>query len=160
MLKQYENDLMRLAKTVWENPEPGFREFVSSGAQVEYLKEQGFSVETNVADTVTGYCASWGSGSPVIAFLGEFDALYGMSQVGGTLEPVAREGVEMGHGCGHHLLGVGSIASALLLRDWLRETGKQGTVRIYGCPAEEAGSGKTYMARDGVFSDCDVALYL
>lgn len=158
MLEKYEADLVRLADWTWEHPEPGFREFKSSAAQVKYLKSQGFDVIENAADTATGYVATWGKGAPVIAFLGEFDALYGLSQEADVAEPRAVAGRDMGQGCGHHLLGVGAIAAGLLFRDTLKARGSTGTVKIYGCPGEESGSGKAYLARDGFFDGCDVAL--
>ncbi len=157
-LKAYEAELCRISDAVWETPEPGFREFKSSEVQVAYLKAQGFEVEENAADTVTGYIASWGSGKPVIAFLGEFDALYGMNQKADCPKYAPEDLDGMGQGCGHHLLGTGAIGAGLAFRDWLKETKNSGTVKIFGCPAEESGSGKAYMARDGVFADCDVAL--
>lgn len=158
MLEQYEKELCALADSVWDTPEPGFREFKSSSAHVAFLKKHGFSVKTNVADTVTGYEASWGSGHPVIAFLGEFDALYGMNQEADCPSYRPQDPDGMGQGCGHHLLGVGAIGAGLALRDLLKKKGCSGTVKIFGCPGEESGSGKAYMARDGVFADCDVAL--
>lgn len=158
MLEKYEADLIRLADWAWEHPEPGFREFESSAAQVEYLKSQGFAVTENAADTVTGYVATWGEGAPVIAFLAEFDALYGLSQEADVAEPRPVPGRDMGQGCGHHLLGVGAIAAGLLFRDTLKARGTKGTVKIYGCPGEESGSGKAYLARDGFFDGCDIAL--
>lgn len=158
MLTKYQEDLFKLAKIAWKNPEPGFAEFAASRSQVEYLRGQGFTVQENAAGTVTGYVASYGSGKPVIALLGEFDALYGLSQQADIAEPKPIPGQDMGQGCGHHLLGVGAIAAGLALRDMLVARGCSGTVRIYGCPAEESGSGKTYMAREGLFADCDAAL--
>ena len=158
MLERYASDLENLAKFCWEHPEPGFRERECSAAQVKYLRAQGFEVQENAADTVTGYVASWGEGHPVIAILGEFDALYGLQQQADVARERPEPGMTMGHGCGHHLLGVGAIAGALLLRDIIREKGCPGTVRVYGCPGEESGSGKAYMARDGLFDDCDAAL--
>ena len=154
----YAKELSALSDAVWSTPEPGFREVKSSAAEVKFLKDKGFSVTENVADTFTGYMAQWGSGKPVIAFLGEFDALYGLSQKADVPRQEPIEGQDMGQGCGHHLLGVGSIAAALYLRDIMQAKGLKGTVRVYGCPGEESGSGKAYMARDGVFADCDVAL--
>ncbi|MBQ7486283.1 MAG: amidohydrolase [Clostridia bacterium] len=156
--EKYENDLIQLARTVWAHPEPGFREVESSRAHIDFLRKAGFEIEENVAGTRTGYVAMWGSGSPVLAFLGEFDALYGLEQQADVAEPAPIPGQNMGQGCGHHLLGVGAIAGALLLRDFMQERGLGGTIRVYGCPAEESGSGKAYMARDGLFADCDAAL--
>lgn len=157
-LEKYAEELNQLADAVWENPEAGFREVESSRLEVEFLKKHGFDVKTDVAGTFTGYEATWGQGKPVIAFLGEFDALHGMSQKADILHPEQQEGMEMGQGCGHHLLGVGAIAAGLAYRDILMEKGCSGTVKIFGCPGEESGSGKAYMARDGVFDDCDIAL--
>ena len=154
---KYTEELASVSDAVWSHPEPGFCETESSRIQTEYLRSQGFEVTENVADTITGYSASWGHGRPVIAFLGEFDALYGLGQTAdcSTYSP---DGNAMGHGCGHHLLGTGAIGAALLFRDYLKETNREGTVIVYGCPAEESGSGKAYMARDGVFDDVDIAL--
>lgn len=157
MNRDYNGQLNDLADVVYDHPESGFEEYESSRAQVAFLKEQGFTVEENVADTITGYKATYGSGHPVIAFLGEFDALYGLGQVA-DLPQYQPNGREMGHGCGHHLLGTGAIGAGLMVRDYLMENNRQGTVLIIGCPAEESGSGKAYMARDGVFADVDIAL--
>ena len=157
-LKAYEAELCRLSDAVWDTPEPGFQEFKSSRTQVDFLRRHGFEVKTNVAGTGTGYEASWGSGRPVIAFLGEFDALYGMNQKADCSNYCPEDPEGMGQGCGHHLLGTGAIGAGLAFRDVLKERGCGGTVKIYGCPGEESGSGKAYMARDGVFADCDVAL--
>ena len=158
MLEKYAAALEALADFAWAHPEPGFREFECSRSQTEFLRAQGFEVTENVADTVTGYMAQWGQGRPVFAILGEFDALYGLQQRADCAEESPEPGAAMGQGCGHHLLGVGAIAGGLLLRDLLLAHGFGGTVRIYGCPGEESGSGKAYMARDGWFDDCDAAL--
>ena len=154
----YEEELCALADAVWETPEPGFREYKSSAAHVEFLKKHGFEVKTDVAKTGTGYEASWGSGHPVIAFLGEFDALYGMNQKADCPSYHPEDPDGMGQGCGHHMLGVGAIAAGMAYREMLKANGGSGTVKIFGCPGEESGSGKAYMARDGVFDDCDIAL--
>ena len=158
MLEKYEAALKALADYAWAHPEPGFREFECSRSQIAFLRAQGFEVTENVADTVTGYMAQWGSGRPVIAILGEFDALYGLQQKADCPEESPEPGMTMGQGCGHHLLGVGAIAGGLLLRDLLEEKGLSGTVRIYGCPGEESGSGKAYMAREGLWKKLDAAL--
>ncbi len=157
MKKEYQLLLNEIADYVHDHPESGFYEYESSKKQVEFLREQGFQVEENVANTRTGYIASYGSGRPVIALLGEFDALYGLGQEVDVTEEKS-DGREMGHGCGHHLLGTGCIGAGLLVKDYLEENHKEGTILVMGCPAEEAGSGKAYMARDGVFDDVDVAL--
>ena len=94
----------------------------------------------------------------MIAILAEYDALSGLSQQAGVTTECAREGTNNGHGCGHCLLGTAAVGAGLLLRDYLKDKPGKGTVRVYGCPAEEGGSGKTYMAREGVFDDVDAAL--
>lgn len=157
-MKDYSKLLSELANYVWQHPESGFREFESSRAHVELLRKMGFEVTENIAGTNTGYMASWGQSKPVIAILGEFDALYGLSQRADLAEERPEPDMDMGHGCGHHLLGAGAIAAGLMLRDIITEKGYNATVRIYGCPGEESGSGKAYMARDGAFDDCDVAI--
>jgi len=156
-INRYYDELKELADRVWDNPEPGFREFVSSRLHKDYLRKHGFDVVEDIAGTGTGYAAYYGHGHPVIALLGEFDALYGLGQKADVAE-YAPDGKEMGHGCGHHLLGVGNIGAGLYIRDYLEETGREGTVIVMGCPAEESGSGKAYMARDHVFDDVDIAL--
>ena len=156
MTEQMRDDLIRLSDEVFDHPEFGFCEKVSSATQAAFLRQEGFEVEENVADTITGYKAVYGSGHPVIAFLGEFDALYGLGQETDVCEK-RPDGREMGHGCGHHLLGTGCIGAGLLVRDHLKETGCPGTVIVYGCPGEESGSGKAYMARDGAFDGVDIA---
>lgn len=106
----------------------------------------------------TAFVASYGSGSPVVAILGEYDALSGLSQEKGLPIEQAIEAGGNGHGCGHNLLGTGSLAAAIALKDMMEQEGLEGTIRYYGCPAEEGGSGKTYMAREGCFDDIDFAL--
>ena len=146
MKQEYEKELARIACEIWEHPQPGFGETEASRIQIEYLRKEGFEVEENAAETITGYVAKYGHGRPVIALLGEFDALYGLGQVADT--PVyTPNGGEMGHGCGHHLLGTGAIGAGLILRDYLKENNKEGTILVCGCPAEEAGSQNIYGKR-------------
>lgn len=157
MIRKYEEDLKAIACDVWDHPEAAFQEYYSSRRQADYLREEGFEVTENIVDIKTAYIARYGSGRPVIALLGEYDALYGLGQEADVAEKKSN-GKEMGHGCSHHLLGTGCIGAGLLIRDWLKEKKCSGTVLVIGCPAEEAGSGKAYMARDGVFDDVDIAL--
>lgn len=142
---------------IWGFAETRFEEFESSDLLCKALEQEGFSVERDVAGLETGFVGSFGSGSPVIAILGEFDALASLSQQAGTavFDPVV-PGAN-GHGCGHNLLGAGSLAAAVAVKDYLEQHGISGTVRYYGCPAEESGSGKAYMARAGLFGDVDAA---
>ena len=158
MKKEYEAELYSLLCDVWGYSETSFEEKKSCARMVEFLKQQGFEVTTPVADMDTAYVGVYGSGRPVICFLAEYDALHGMSQEADVSCYAPGKEREQGHGCGHHLLGTGAIGAALLYRDYLKETGKSGTVKIVGCPAEESGSGKAYLARAGFFDDADVAL--
>ncbi len=144
MNKKYEKELYSLLCDVWGYSETAFEEHRSCARMVEFLKAQGFDVETPVADMDTAYVGVYGSGKPVICFLAEYDALHGMSQEADLCKYSPLSEREQGHGCGHHLLGTGAIGAALLYRDYLKESGKSGTVKIVGCPAEESGSGKAY----------------
>lgn len=147
-----------IALKIWGYAEVGFQETKSSAALQAQLKQEGFSVETGVAGMPTAFVASYGSGQPVIAILGEFDALPGVSQEA-VPERKERAGASAGHACGHHLFGTGSTAAAIAVKDWLKATGHAGTVRFYGTPAEEGGSGKVYFVRAGLLKDVDVVLH-
>lgn len=147
-----------LADTVWATPETCYAERASAAAHAEALADQGFAVTTEVAGIPTAVMGEAGSGGPVIAFLGEFDALAGLSQEADLPEQVPMQAGANGHGCGHNLLGAAAMQAAVGLRDWLAETGTPGTVRYYGCPAEEGGGGKTFMVKAGVFDDVDIAI--
>ena len=143
---------------IWEHAELGYKEVKSSALLQETLKESGFRVEAGVAGIPTAFVASYGSGSPVIAILAEYDALPGLSQQAVT-EKVPAGGRTSGHGCGHHLFGTASVAAGIELKRQLTEQGWKGTIRVYGCPAEEGGSGKVYMVREGLFRDVDAVLH-
>ncbi|MFK7914986.1 MAG: amidohydrolase [Pseudomonadales bacterium] len=147
-----------LAQTVGTLAELGYQEVRSARALTDYLQAGGFTVESAVADIPTAFVASVGSGKPVIGILAEFDALPGLSQA-----PVAKrqpiEGAAAGHACGHHLFGAASATAGRALAQWLRDTGQPGTIKVFGTPAEEGGSGKVYLARAGVFADVDVMLH-
>jgi aminobenzoyl-glutamate utilization protein B len=151
--------LIALSDRVWHMPELLYTEHRSAAEHVEELKRQGFAVEAGVAGIPTAIKAEAGQGGPVIAFLGEYDALPGLSQEAGLAEPKMVEGQSgHGHGCGHNLLGAGAMLAAVAVKDWLAQKGVEGRVRYYGCPAEEGGAGKTFMVRDGLFDDVDIAI--
>lgn len=158
IIEQNKDTLVDVSNQVWRFAETGFQEKKSAQLLVQTLKNEGFTVEEGVAEIDTAFIGSYGSGKPVIVFLGEFDALSGLSQEGGQVNyaPVEKNG--NGHGCGHNLLGTGSLAAALAVRDYLKENELSGTVRYYGCPGEEIGGGKTFMVREGLFDDVDFAL--
>lgn len=155
---QGEGDYVKISKDIWDHPELRFEETASSAILADYIEKKGFNVERGVASIDTAFTASYGSGGPVIAFLGEFDALSNLSQVAGADEQKAIEEGGNGHGCGHHMLGTSAMAAAIAVRDYLVKHNLEGTIRFYGCPGEEGGSGKTFMAREGVFDDIDTAI--
>ncbi|MFT7286028.1 MAG: aminobenzoyl-glutamate utilization protein B [Halieaceae bacterium] len=146
------------ARALWDYAEVGYQEQHSSALLQEQLAQEGFVVEAGVADIPTAFVASYGSGEPVLAILGEFDALPGITQDAVAERALLPEKLA-GHACGHNLFGAGSAAAAIAVRHWLEATGNQGTVRFYGTPAEEGGSGKVYMVRAGLFEDVDFALH-
>ena len=125
---------------------------------IDELQHQGFRITRNVADIPTAVTGDWGDEGPVIAFLGEYDALAALSQAADVAEPSPIESGANGHGCGHNMLGAAAMLAATAVRDWLEETGTKARVRYVGCPAEEGGSAKTFMVKEGVFDDVDVAI--
>lgn len=147
-----------VARQIWEWAEVGYKEERSSRLLQDRLEAEGFSIERGVAGMPTAFTASWGEGGPVIAILAEFDALPGINQ-DASPERAPIEGKAAGHACGHNLFGAGSLGAAIAVKNWLEETGTPGTIRLYGTPAEEGGSGKVYMVRDGLFKDVDFALH-
>ncbi len=146
-----------LSRKVWELAEVGYKEFKSSELLKSELRAAGFQIQDNIATIPTAFFASWGQGKPVIGILGEYDALPGLSQEA-VPEKKPRIAGAPGHGCGHNLFGVASAFAAIAVKDYLTEKKLPGTIRFYGTPAEEGGGGKIYMARAGVFNDCDVVL--
>jgi aminobenzoyl-glutamate utilization protein B len=146
-----------LARAIWENPEVGLDEKFASKAIADELEKAGFRITWGVGQMPTAFVASWGDGGPKIGILGEYDALPSLSQ---DATPERNELVPggPGHGCGHNLYGVGALGAALAMQKVMQEQGIDGTVRYYGCPAEETLTGKTYMARDGVFDDLDASI--
>jgi aminobenzoyl-glutamate utilization protein B len=148
----------QIAKTIWQWAEPGYQETKSSKLLADTLEQAGFKVERGVAKIPTAFTATVGSGKPVIGILGEFDALPGLSQEA-VPEQKTREGTRWGHGCGHHLFGVASMSASIALAEQIQAGKVKGTLRFYGCPAEEGGAAKVFMVRDGLFDDCDVVLH-
>jgi aminobenzoyl-glutamate utilization protein B len=151
-------DFEALADRVWETPELLYTEFKSSAEHVKMLEQQGFRISTDLAGIPTAIMGEAGEDGPVIAILGEYDALPGLSQEAGVAEhrPLVSGG--NGHGCGHNLLGSASLLAATAVKDYLEAHGLKGRVRYYGCPAEEGGAAKAFMVREGCFSDVDIAI--
>ena len=133
-VRKNEEKYTDLSRKIWEYAELAFREEKSAAALIDLMKEEGFSVETDLAGIPTAFVARYGSGKPVIGFLGEYDALPSLSQKAGSSvrEPLIPDGA--GHGCGHNLLGVGAAAAAIAAKDCMIELGLSGTVAFYGCP--------------------------
>ncbi len=148
-----------LSHKIWELAELSLKEFGSAELYQKLLSEEGFVVESNLCDIPTAFSGTFksGEGGPVIGILGEFDALSGLSQKAGELERKELVKNGSGHGCGHNMLGAGSFAAACGVKHFLEETGTPGTVIFYGCPGEEGGASKAYMARDGVWKKLDAA---
>ncbi|MCH7687953.1 MAG: amidohydrolase [Planctomycetes bacterium] len=146
------------AQKIWNWAEPGYQELKSSALLAAMLEEAGFEVQRNVAGIPTAFSATFGSQKPLIGILGEFDSLPGLSQ---QVVPYRQPHGDnsYGHGCGHHLFGVASASAAIAVAEQIKAGSITGTVCFYGCPAEEGGSAKVFMAREGSFKDCDAVLH-
>ena len=156
-IKLHEDRLCKTAADIWDNPQVALEETHASDLLAEELERNGFSTERGVGQMSTAFVASWGKGRPVLGFLGEYDALPGLSQkVSAEKDPTVAGGP--GHGCGHNLYGTSCMGSAMALKEAMELEHINGTIRFYGCPAEETLVGKTFMARAGVFDDLDAAI--
>ena len=151
-------EIIALSDAIWEYAELSMEEYKSAAYYCELLEKEGFTVERELCGIPTAFSGSFGSGSPRIGILGEFDALSGLSQVAGSTRKQSLVPGGNGHGCGHNLLGAGSFGAALAIKKAIEAGALQGTVIFYGCPGEEGCAGKTFMARDGMFRDLDAAL--
>ena len=155
---RHKADLIGLSDRVFEIPETLYNEYKSVAEHTAMLKEKGFRITENAAGIPTAVVGEAGEEGPVIAILGEFDALPYLSQEPGVAEPSPVEAGGNGHGCGHNLLGAAALLAATAVKDWLEENGIKARVRYYGCPAEEGGAAKAFMVRDGLFDDVDAAI--
>ncbi|MBF4695541.1 amidohydrolase [Fusibacter ferrireducens] len=156
-IEEMKTPLYDLAKKIWENPETAYNEVKASQWTADFLEAQGFEVERKYVGLPTAIKATWGSGKPIIGFLGEYDALPGMSQKISTIkEPIIADAP--GQGCGHNLLGVAHVGAVLGMKKEMEEKKLKGTIIYYGCPAEEVLTGKGFMARGGAFKELDIAL--
>src|SRR5215470_3597791 len=152
------DDYEALSDRVWGMPEIAYTEYRSSAEHRTMLEEEGFRITENLAGIPTAVMGEAGEGGPVIAILGEYDALPGLSQVAGIAEPEELVPGGHGHGCGHNMLGSAALLAATAVKNYLAAQGYEGRVRYYGCPAEEGGSAKTFMVREGLFEDVDIAI--
>lgn len=146
--------LCAVADALWENPETALGEYAAEELITGVLDDYGFSVTRGVAGIPTAFTATFGSGYPHLGVLAEYDGLPGMSQMEGVTERQPIPGKDTNHGCGHNLFAGGSIGAALAVKDYIEKTGI-GRITLFGCPGEEGGGGKVFMAREGVFSDVD-----
>jgi len=149
--------LKRVNKNIWNYAEVGLEEHQSAKELMDLLRENGFTIKAGAAGMPTAFVASYGTGRPIIGILAEYDALPGLSQEA-VPERKERPGIENGHGCGHSVFGTASTGAAIAVKNAMEFHGVEGTVRLYGTPAEETGIGKTYMLREGHFKDDDIIL--
>jgi aminobenzoyl-glutamate utilization protein B len=152
------DDFIALSDRVWDSPELCYAEFRSCAEHTAMLEAKGFRVTRDVAGIPTAVVGEAGEAGPVIAILGEYDALPGLSQEAGIAQQKPLPGPGFGHGCGHNLLGAASMLAAAAVKNYLEANGIRGRIRYYGCPAEEGGAAKAFMARAGAFGDVDVAI--
>lgn len=158
LVDNHEPEFRALSDRVWGMPEIAYTEYRSVAEHTAMLRQQGFRVTENVGGIPTAVMGEAGEGGPLVAILGEYDALPGLSQEAGVAEPRPVPGNGHGHGCGHNLLGSAAMLAATAIKDWLEKSGKPGRVRYYGCPAEEGGAAKSFMAREGAFDGVDIAI--
>ncbi|MBR0140161.1 MAG: amidohydrolase [Firmicutes bacterium] len=154
IIDEKKDEICALSDFLWDHPETAFKEFQCSKAIEDLLESEGFTVERGLGVLPTAFRATYGSGSPHLGILAEYDALNGMSQQAGVAEPAPIPGVNNFHGCGHNLFAAGSVAAAIAVKNYIEKTGK-GCVTLFGCPAEEGGGGKVFMVRDGFFDGID-----
>lgn len=152
------NEILEASDEIWGCAETAFLETKSMKVLCDLLRKEGFEVEEGTAGVATAFKGTFGSGKPVIGFLGEYDALSGLNQEAGIAEKKAFNAGAPGHGCGHNMLGTASLSAAIGVKKYLEETGKSGTVIYFGCPGEEGGSGKAFMAKGGAFDGLDAAI--
>jgi len=148
-----------VALKIWDHAEMGYQEIKSSNLLATELEKEGFKITRNVAGIPTAFIAEYGSDGPIIGILGEFDALPGLAQSISPFKEVIDNGTGAGHACGHHLFGAASAWAAVSIKEWLETNNINGRIRFYGTPAEEGGSGKVYMVREGLFNDVDIVLH-
>ena len=157
LLQERMGDLTALSDSIWDYAELSLQEYRSAARLANFMEDEGFTVERGIAGIDTAFCATFGSGTPVIGLLAEYDALDGLHQEAGAMFKSGNGGC--GHGCGHHLLGVGAVGAALAVKAYLQDKDEGcGTVKLYGCPGEEGLASKAFMAREKIFAHLDAAL--
>ena len=157
-IKKHQSTFENVAMDIWDLAEVGYQEHKSAEILIDVLKKNGFKITIGVADIPTAFIAEYSNGGPVIGVLGEYDALPGVMQTSSPFKETRTDRIA-GHACGHHLFGAASAWAAVTIKEWIEKTKTPGTIRFYGTPAEEGGSGKVYMVREGLFKDVDIALH-
>ena len=153
----YETD-KKTALQIWDYAEVGYKEVKSAALHIQHLKDAGFTVETGVAGIPTAFVATYGTGSPAIGILAEYDALPGINQSAlAQRDPIV--GKNAGHACGHHLFGTASVGAGIAIKELIAAGKLKGTIKVYGTPAEEGGSGKVFMVRAGLFNGVDAVIH-
>ena len=155
-IQYHKNTFSEVALAIWNHAEMGYQEFKSSNLLAYELEKEGFKITKGVAGIPTAFIAEYGVSGPVIGVLGEFDALPGLAQSTSPFKQIINNETGAGHACGHHLFGAASAWAAVAIKEWLDKNNVKGIVRFYGTPAEEGGSGKVYMVREGLFDDVDI----
>ena len=158
-IQDHKKTFSKVALKIWSHAEMGYQEFKSSSLLADELEKEGFKITKGVAGIPTAFIAEYGLSGPIIGILGEFDALPGLAQSTSPFKEIINNENGAGHACGHHLFGAASAWAAVAIKEWLDENNVEGIVRFYGTPAEEGGSGKVYMVREGLFNDVDVVLH-
>ncbi len=158
LVENKKEEFINFSDQIFDTPEILYQEFKSVSEHTKMLKKEGFKITEGICSMPTAVMGEFGESGPIIAILGEFDALPGLSQESGITKHKPLENTTNGHGCGHNLLGAASLLAATAIKDWLLKNKIKARVRYYGCPAEEGGAAKTYMARDGLFDNVDVAI--
>ena len=158
-IQDHKNTFSEVALKIWDHAEMGYQEFKSSNLLAYELEKEGFKITKGVAGIPTAFIAEYGLSGPVIGILGEFDALPGLAQSTSPFKEIINNETGAGHACGHHLFGAASAWAAVAVKEWIDKNNVKGIVRFYGTPAEEGGSGKVYMVREGLFDDVDIVLH-
>ena len=156
-ISENESRIIKVSDRVWKWAELGLQEYKSSSILADELEKASFKLERGVAGMPTAFVASYGSDSPIIGVLGEYDALPELSQKPFPRREPIQEGAP-GHGCGHNIHGASGVAGAIAAKMAVEACGIAGTIKFFGCPAEENFSGKAYMVRDGFFDVVDAVL--
>ena len=157
-IQSHKEEFEKISDSIWNLAETRFKEYKSAELLCKMLEMEGFTVKRKVGDIDTAFIAYYGDKGPTIGFLGEYDALPNMSQKSNTADKKPESGMINGHGCGHHALGTGAMAAAIALKNYIIKNNINASIRFYGCPAEEGGAGKAYLARAGLFNGLDIAL--